>query len=207
MSRPGFVARWRPSLSVSDVAPGSPQVTCPATTLDLGASTVCTATYVTTEADVKAGKITDTATVTGKGPDGSAVTATSNTVTIVACTPCEDHDHGGCNGDHPEGKPQGEHGEHNPPKGESGNHGLPNGEHGESGNHGFPNGGLKPEPQAPGLEINAPATHHNGGHSGGSLAETGADVVLAGTATGGLLGLGSLALFLRRAYRRRSQEG
>ncbi|MFB0631484.1 hypothetical protein [Streptomyces sp. AB3(2024)] len=46
----------------------------------------------------------DTATVTGTTPDGTKVTATSNTLTLVACAPCEDKDHGGCKGNHPGGK-------------------------------------------------------------------------------------------------------
>ncbi|MFJ4593927.1 MULTISPECIES: hypothetical protein [unclassified Kitasatospora] len=91
------------SLAVTDSGPGTPAVSCPVTTLAPGASTTCTATYSTAESDVQAGKITDTSTVTGTTPDGTPVTATSNTVTIVACTPCEDQDHGGCDGHNPGG--------------------------------------------------------------------------------------------------------
>ncbi|MDH6115439.1 putative repeat protein (TIGR01451 family) [Kitasatospora sp. MAP12-15] len=101
------------SLAVTDAAPGSPQVTCPVSTLAPGASTTCTATYTTSEDDVDAGKITDTATVAGTAPDGTDVTADSNTLTVVACTPCEDKDHGGCKGDHPGGKDPG-YGHHRP---------------------------------------------------------------------------------------------
>ncbi|MFF4580174.1 hypothetical protein [Streptomyces sp. NPDC001389] len=92
------------NLTVTDNGPGTPAVTCPVTTLAPGASTICTATYTTTAADVKAGKITDNATATGTTPDGTQVTATSNTLTLVACTPCKDKDHGGCKGNHPGGK-------------------------------------------------------------------------------------------------------
>ncbi|MCK1820926.1 SH3 domain-containing protein [Streptomyces sp. XM83C] len=76
-------------ITVTDDGPGNPAVTCPVTTLQPGESTVCTATYTTTAADVRAGRISDIATVTGRGPDGTAVTATSNRITLVAC-PCSD---------------------------------------------------------------------------------------------------------------------
>ncbi|MFJ3215690.1 CARDB domain-containing protein [Kitasatospora sp. NPDC086801] len=111
------------SLSVADSGPGTPAVSCPVTTLAPGASTTCTATYATAESDVQAGKITNTATVTGTTPDGAPVTATSNTVTIVACTPCEDQDHGGCDGHNPGG--HGGWGDHHPGPGQWDNH--PNG--------------------------------------------------------------------------------
>ncbi|MFD4538167.1 hypothetical protein ACFWNL_38810, partial [Kitasatospora sp. NPDC058397] len=51
------------------------------------------------------------------------VTATSNTVTIVACTPCEDQDHGGCDGNNSGG--HGGWGDHHPGPGQWDNH--PNG--------------------------------------------------------------------------------
>ncbi|WUD70628.1 hypothetical protein OG937_02470 [Streptomyces sp. NBC_00510] len=94
-------------LSVTDDGPGTPAVTCPATALAPGASFVCTATYTTTAADVAAGRITDVATATAiaGGPGGPTVTATSNRLTVVACTPCKDRDHGGCEGGRPEGRP------------------------------------------------------------------------------------------------------
>ena len=90
------------SLTVTDSVIGA-AVSCPVTTLAPGASTTCTGTYVTADCDVDAGRITNTATVNGTTPDGTPVTATSNTVTIVRCTPCQDHDHGGCDGHQPEG--------------------------------------------------------------------------------------------------------
>ncbi len=51
-------------------------ITCPATTLAPGDSTTCHATHTTTTADVDAGHITNTATVTGHPPTEPAVTGT-----------------------------------------------------------------------------------------------------------------------------------
>ena len=51
-------------------------ITCPATTLAPAASTTCHATHLTTTADVDAGHITNTATVTGHPPTGPPVTGT-----------------------------------------------------------------------------------------------------------------------------------
>jgi uncharacterized repeat protein (TIGR01451 family) len=48
-------------------------ITCPATTLAAGASMICHATHTTTTADVDAGHIVNTATVTGRPPTGPAV--------------------------------------------------------------------------------------------------------------------------------------
>jgi uncharacterized repeat protein (TIGR01451 family) len=49
-------------------------ITCPATSLAPGASTTCTATYITTQADVDNGSITNTGTVSGTAPSGQVVT-------------------------------------------------------------------------------------------------------------------------------------
>jgi hypothetical protein len=49
-------------------------ITCPETTLAPGESTTCDATHVTTAADVEAGRITNTAIVTGRPPTGPPVT-------------------------------------------------------------------------------------------------------------------------------------
>ncbi|MFS1302356.1 beta strand repeat-containing protein [Streptosporangium longisporum] len=59
-------------------------ITCPTTTLAPQASTTCTSTYVTTQADIDAGGVTDTATATGTPPTGPAVTSDPSTVTITA---------------------------------------------------------------------------------------------------------------------------
>ncbi|MFJ5927094.1 hypothetical protein ACIQF6_31345 [Kitasatospora sp. NPDC092948] len=58
-------------LALSDDHVGS--VTCDATTLDPGQSTLCHGTYVITAADVTAGHVTNTAHVTGTDPQGEAV--------------------------------------------------------------------------------------------------------------------------------------
>ena len=51
------------SIAVTDTKVN--RITCPATTLALGASTTCTGTYTTVAGDVLTGSITDTATATG----------------------------------------------------------------------------------------------------------------------------------------------
>ena len=58
--------------------PGSRTWSCPDTALFPGISETCTATYTTTQADVDAGSISNTATATGKAPCGQMVWATSS---------------------------------------------------------------------------------------------------------------------------------
>ncbi|WP_442934204.1 DUF7507 domain-containing protein [Micromonospora sp. CPCC 205539] len=58
-------------------------ITCPQTTLAPGASTVCTATYTVTQADLDNDGVTDTATATGTPPGGGTpVTSPPSTLTI-----------------------------------------------------------------------------------------------------------------------------
>ena len=56
---------------------------CPAATLAVGKSEVCTATYKVTAADVKAKVITNSATATGQAPDGSAVQSPPATAKVT----------------------------------------------------------------------------------------------------------------------------
>ncbi|WP_404867301.1 LPXTG cell wall anchor domain-containing protein [Kitasatospora griseola] len=60
-------------------------VTCDATTLNPGASTLCHGSYVITAADVQAGHVTNTAHANGTGPDGEPVASPPDdaTVTVV----------------------------------------------------------------------------------------------------------------------------
>ncbi|MEU8386117.1 hypothetical protein, partial [Streptosporangium sp. NPDC048865] len=64
---------------------GAPPVAvCPVTTLAPQASTTCTGTYETTQADVDAGSIVNTAVASGTPPTGPAVTSAASTATITA---------------------------------------------------------------------------------------------------------------------------
>ena len=67
-------------IAVVDPLPGLQPIVCPATTLAPGASTTCTANYTITQADVDAGFVQNTATVTGTPPNGlSPVSADAST--------------------------------------------------------------------------------------------------------------------------------
>ena len=73
-------------ISVNDDLPGLSAVDCPDTTLDIGDSETCTATYTTTAADLTAGTITNTATATGTPPAGPPATSGPSTATVTAVT-------------------------------------------------------------------------------------------------------------------------
>ena len=70
-------------VTVADARTGPSSVSCPATTLAAGAEETCTATYVTTSADVHAGEIVNTATATGTPPAGPNVTSAPSTITLT----------------------------------------------------------------------------------------------------------------------------
>lgn len=67
----------------------APVPTCPAAAGSLapGESVTCTATYVTTEADLRSGTISNTAVATGTPPGGPPVTSPPSTVRIVTPPP------------------------------------------------------------------------------------------------------------------------
>ncbi len=71
------------SIAVTDPLPGLSAVTCNTTALLPGASTSCTATYSTTQADVDRGSVTNTGTAHGTPPSGPPVSADS-VVTVPA---------------------------------------------------------------------------------------------------------------------------
>jgi uncharacterized repeat protein (TIGR01451 family) len=73
------------SVGVSDPKVGA--VSCPATTLAPGAQTTCTATYTLTQADVDAGKVTNSATASGTPPTGTPVTTGDTVTTPVTAAP------------------------------------------------------------------------------------------------------------------------
>jgi uncharacterized repeat protein (TIGR01451 family) len=68
-------------LTVDDPLTGLSEIDCPVTKLAAGEQTVCTATYTVTQADVDAGSLANTATVTGTPPTGEPVKA-DGSVTI-----------------------------------------------------------------------------------------------------------------------------
>ncbi|WP_157749652.1 DUF11 domain-containing protein [Jatrophihabitans sp. GAS493] len=77
------------AISDSLAAPAGPQltpITCAATSLAPNGSTSCSATYLTTAADLDNGSINNTATATGTATGGSAVTSNQSTATVNAVT-------------------------------------------------------------------------------------------------------------------------
>ena len=71
-------------VGVSDPMPGLSTIACPLATLIVGASETCAASYVTTQADVDNGSISNTGTATGTAPGNLVVSAeSSSTVTAV----------------------------------------------------------------------------------------------------------------------------
>ena len=71
------------SVGVTDPQPGLSPVSCPSSSLAPAATETCSATYTTTQADVDAGSLVNTGTVSATPPIGSNVTGT-NTLTIPA---------------------------------------------------------------------------------------------------------------------------
>ena len=69
------------NLAIADPLAGT--VSCPTSTLAPGASTVCSASYAVTQADVDAGSVTNTATLDAQGPDGAPLPTLDDSVTVT----------------------------------------------------------------------------------------------------------------------------
>ena len=63
--------------------PGLSKVSCPGSTLAPAGKETCTATYVTTKADVKAGAVSNTVTARGLSPESAPIVSKASTVTIA----------------------------------------------------------------------------------------------------------------------------
>ena len=74
------------SVGVTDPMSGLSTISCGSTTLAVGASETCTATYSTTQADVNAGSINNTGTASGTG-GGKTVTAMSSATVNAVQSP------------------------------------------------------------------------------------------------------------------------
>ncbi|RFU39509.1 DUF11 domain-containing protein [Actinomadura logoneensis] len=71
-------------IGISDDLPGLSPITCDATSLAVGASTRCHALYVTTQADVDAGAVHNTAVAKATPPVGEAIQSEPSEVTVPA---------------------------------------------------------------------------------------------------------------------------
>ena len=74
-------------IKVNDLLSGLSAIACPSAALNPGKDMTCTATYVTTQANVQAGSVANTATVTGDPPSGSPVLSGPSTVVIAVPAP------------------------------------------------------------------------------------------------------------------------
>jgi hypothetical protein len=74
------------AVSVTDPHVGLSAISCPSASLAPAATETCTATYTTTQADITAGSITNTASASGKAPSGITVASNPSSVTIPAAT-------------------------------------------------------------------------------------------------------------------------
>ncbi|MFE7189692.1 LPXTG cell wall anchor domain-containing protein [Kitasatospora sp. NPDC057541] len=148
------------NLTVTDDRVGT--ITCDRITLKPGESTTCQALYTVTEADAKAGEVTNTAHATATDPQGGEVRSpdVKLRVTVLFCPP-KDHDHKGCP------KHPGHGGDHGKPPANGGDHGKP------------PANGPGPHPEPPNSGGHLPET---GAPVGGLLAAGGLLI-----AAGGLL--------------------
>src|SRR5664280_2625583 len=72
------------SIGISDNKIAPANISCPDSSLASGASETCTGTYTTTQADVDAGSVTNTATASGTDPEGGSVTSSPSSVTVSA---------------------------------------------------------------------------------------------------------------------------
>jgi uncharacterized repeat protein (TIGR01451 family) len=72
------------AITISD--PNASGISCPASSLAPNASTTCTAAHTVTQADLDAGKIVNTATVTGTPPGGSAIPLVSSLPVTINAT-------------------------------------------------------------------------------------------------------------------------
>jgi hypothetical protein len=70
------------SIGITDNKIASAGITCAASSLAPGVSESCTGTYTTAQADVAAGSVTNSATATGKNPQGATLTSNQSTVTV-----------------------------------------------------------------------------------------------------------------------------